>query len=145
VIVVTTFDRDDYLFAALDAGRERFPAQERRRRRADLRGPGGRGRRCAARARGHAARDRTVRGGIRPSAVVSASPPAAPWPVADSLTEREVEVLRLVAQAHSNAEIARELFIGEATVKTHVSNVLQKLDARDRVHAAVLAHQHGLA
>ncbi|MET0780097.1 MAG: response regulator transcription factor, partial [Microbacterium sp.] len=68
-----------------------------------------------------------------------------PWPVADALTEREVEVLRLVAQARSNAEIARELFIGEATVKTHVSNVLLKLGARDRVHAAVLAHQHGLA
>ncbi len=63
---------------------------------------------------------------------------------AESLTEREAEVLRLVAQARSNAEIARELFIGEATVKTHVSNVLQKLGARDRVHAAVLAHQHGL-
>ena len=54
-------------------------------------------------------------------------------------------MLRLVAQARSNAEIARDLFIGEATVKTHVSNVLQKLGARDRVHAAVLAHQHGLA
>ena len=64
--------------------------------------------------------------------------------VADSLTDREAEVLRLVAQARSNAEIARELYIGEATVKTHVSNVLQKLGARDRVHAAVLAHQHGL-
>jgi tripartite-type tricarboxylate transporter receptor subunit TctC len=50
----------------------------------------------------------------------------------------------LLAQARSNAEIARELYIGEATVKTHVSNVLQKLGARDRVHAAVLAHQHGL-
>jgi DNA-binding NarL/FixJ family response regulator len=81
-----------------------------------------------------------------PVGAATASPPAAPtWPGAAALTDREAEVLRLLAQARSNAEIARELFIGEATVKTHVSNVLQKLDARDRVHAAVLAHQHGLA
>src|SRR5690606_8690256 len=64
---------------------------------------------------------------------------------AADLTEREAEVLRLLAQALSNAEIAQCLYIGEATVKTHVSNVLQKLGVRDRVAAVVYAHAHGLA
>ena len=146
VIVVTTFDRDDYLFAALDAGASGFLLKN-------------------AGADELVAAVRVIAGGdallapevtrrvierfaaaSAPVGAATASPPAAPtWPGAAALTDREAEVLRLLAQARSNAEIARELFIGEATVKTHVSNVLQKLDARDRVHAAVLAHQHGLA
>jgi DNA-binding NarL/FixJ family response regulator len=62
----------------------------------------------------------------------------------DRLTPRELDVLRLIGRGRSNAEIAGELFIGETTVKTHVARVLMKLDLRDRVQAAIVAHEAGL-
>ena len=149
VLIVTTFDRDDYLFDALAAGASGFLLKNA--------GPEelvgavrvvGAGdallapevtRRVIAR---FATGDARVPASA-PAAVVAA-PPVEPLVLAEPLTDRESEVLRLVAEALSNAEIAARLFIGEATVKTHVSNVLQKLGARDRVQAVVLAHRHGL-
>ncbi|MGB3375459.1 MAG: response regulator transcription factor [Microbacterium sp.] len=143
VAIITTFDRDEYLFQALDAGAGGFLLKNA--------GP----EELITAVRALAAGDgilapevtRRVLARFAASAPPSGPAPAAPRNekvLAEPLTEREGEVLTLMADARSNAEIAKALFIGEATVKTHVSRVLQKLGARDRVQAIVLAHRHGL-
>ena len=155
VVIVTTFDRDDYLFQALAAGASGFLLKNT--------GPEELVTAVRVAAAGDALLapevtrrviERFTSGGVAPSAV-SDEPgreretgPSATAPTASGahidLTDRETEVLQLLARAQSNAEIAQQLYIGEATVKTHVSNVLQKLGARDRVAAVVYAHTHGL-
>ena len=84
--------------------------------------------------------------GAEPDASVTADAPDASVvdPALTSLTDRERETLLLLARGRSNAEIAREFFVAEATVKTHVSNVLLKLGIRDRIHAVIWAYEHGV-
>ncbi|MBT2496365.1 response regulator transcription factor [Microbacterium sp. ISL-59] len=147
IAIVTTFDRDDYLYQALDAGASGFL----------LKNAGAEDLIAAVRALaagdGMLAPEVTRRVLARFAATPAPEPAAAPIgssttprvTLAEPLTEREAEVLTLLADARSNAEIARALYIGEATVKTHVSRILQKLGARDRVQAVVLAHRMGLA
>ncbi|AXL13375.1 DNA-binding response regulator [Microbacterium foliorum] len=153
IAIITTFDRDDYLYQALDAGASGFL----------LKNAGAEDLIAAVRAlaagdgmlapevtRRVLARFTTAAAPARPASPVRTAAPArtttsVPTPLAEPLTERESEVLVLLADARSNAEIASALFIGEATVKTHVSRILQKLGARDRVQAVVLAHRLGLA
>ena len=158
IAIVTTFDRDDYLFDALDAGASGFllknagPEELVAAVRALAAGDGMLApevtrrvlQRFAARTAGAAeAAGIPVPERHSTTAIGSTALPSAALP--EPFTDREAEVLRLVAEAWSNAEIAAELFIGEATVKTHVSRILQKLGARDRVQAVVLAHRLGLA
>ena len=153
IAIVTTFDRDDYLFDALDAGASGFllknagPEELVAAVRALAAGDGMLAPEVTRRVlQRFAAQPAAVRPALETPAITmtgSAALPSAELP--EPLTEREAEVLRLVAEAWSNAEIAAELFIGEATVKTHVSRILQKLGARDRVQAVVLAHRLGLA
>nr|WP_308288697.1 response regulator transcription factor [Microbacterium resistens] len=152
IAIVTTFDRDDYLFTALEAGASGFllknagPEELLAAVRALAAGDGMLApevtRRVLRRFAGSSAEP-----ALPPYAAPGTNPtPALPAAtIADPLTDREADVLRLVAEAWSNAEIAAELFIGEATVKTHVSRILQKLGARDRVQAVVIAHRLGLA
>ena len=135
VLVVTTFDTDEHVYAALRAGASGFLLKD-------------------APPEELAAAVRLIAGGdalLAPSvtrrlieefARVSRDP-IAPSGLGD-LTEREEGVLRLVARGLSNAEIARELTIGETTVKTHVGSILMKLDVRDRAQAVVAAYESGL-
>ncbi|WP_433287144.1 response regulator [Micromonospora sp. CA-244673] len=145
VLILTTFDRDDYLFAALQAGASGFLLKNgtpealveairvlargdallapelTRRVIATFARPGG-----------------TWAGGVAAGGVAAGGAPL------DELTPREREVLVLLARGASNAEIAAQLHLGEATVKTHVSRVLAKLGLRDRVQAVVFAYEQGV-
>ncbi len=135
VLVLTTYDHDEHVHRALRAGASGFllkslPPEELASA-------------IRVAARGDAVIDpsvtRRLAHRIASGLVASAGPPEL-----ERLTARERQVLRLVAEARSNAEIALLLHVGEETVKTHVSRILSKLGLRDRIHAAVFAHRHGL-
>ncbi len=137
VVVLTTFNREDYLVEALRAGAVGYLLKTSRPEQltdAVLRAAAGEGLLAPEVTRAVIARAVQERPAARP----------APEPVVP-LTEREGEVLTLVARGLNNDEIAAELVVSRATVKTHVSNVLAKLGLRDRVQAVVYAHEHGLA
>ena len=144
VIILTTFDLDEYVFAALRAGASGFLLKDTLP--ADL----------LTAIRVVAAGDALLAPSItrrlisefaRNPAPATTAPAASPrgMNIAALLTERECEVLRLVATGLSNAEIAAQLCISPATAKTHVAHLLTKLDSRDRVQLVIIAYQAGLA
>ncbi|GMA32075.1 response regulator [Litorihabitans aurantiacus] len=137
IVILTTFDLDEYVFAAIKAGASGFLLKD-------------------TLPDEMLSAIRTVHAGdavIAPSSTrrliehVATTVPAAertPSSVLDQLTEREREVLELIARGRTNAEIAGDLFVAEATVKTHVGRILAKLNARDRVQIVVTAYETGV-
>jgi DNA-binding NarL/FixJ family response regulator len=138
VVMVTTFDRDDYLFESLRAGASGFLLKNA--------APEDLVEAVRTVARGNALLAPEVTRRVVEAAAGRLQPPGAPRTndrLAE-LTEREREVLRLMGRGYSNTEIAGRLYVGEATVKTHVSRILLKLDLRDRVQAVVFAYEAGI-
>ncbi|MEL4319203.1 response regulator transcription factor [Leifsonia sp. YIM 134122] len=160
VLVLTTFNREDYLFTALRAGASGFllknstpedliEAVQVIARGEALLSPAVTRRVIAA--FGSVGASARLPDLEQPQPQTQAetqtqvpTPPLPSAPASTPLTDREQEVLVLLAEGLSNAEIAARIFVGEATVKTHVSKVLQKLGLRDRVHAVVYAYENGV-
>jgi DNA-binding NarL/FixJ family response regulator len=136
VVMLTTFDLDDYVYEALRAGASGFLLKDSPR--GDL----------IAAVRAAAAGDALLAPSVTRRLIEAfARRPAETTPSPSrlaALTARERDVLLLLARGRSNAEIAAALFVTEATVKTHVGNVLAKLGLRDRVQAVILAYESGL-
>ena len=136
VLVLTTFDLDEYVYEAMKAGASGFLLKDVPREQlvAGIRVVAG-GESLLAPAITRRLIEQFLR---RPP------PGAAVPPRLEELSDRELEVLRHLARGMSNAEIAKALFVGDATVKTHIARILQKLDLRDRVQAVVFAYEAGL-
>jgi DNA-binding NarL/FixJ family response regulator len=139
VVVLTTFDLDEYVYGALRAGASGFLLKDTRP--ADL----------VAAVRVVAGGDALLAPGVTRRLLLRFAQDLGPVPgrgtleaIAAELTERERDVLRLLAGGRSNLEIADALILSEATIKTHVSSVLRKLGLRDRVQAVTWAYEHGL-
>jgi DNA-binding NarL/FixJ family response regulator len=136
VLVMTTFDLDEYVLAALRGGASGFLLKDAPP--AELVAG------IRAVAAGDAVVSPRVTRRLLDRFVAPGGAPATDRKVLDALTDREQEVLVLVARGRSNAEIAGELHLSPATVKSHVGRLLTKLDLRDRVQAVVLAYETGL-
>lgn len=149
VLVLTTFDLDEYAIGAVHAGASGFLLKDARPtelvdaiKRVSA-GDAAMAPAVTARLLERMREDGTVRG----IGAEMSNPGGASGELADELTvltERELDVLRLIAEGKNNGEISAELFLSESTVKTHVGRVLAKLELRDRVHAVIFAKQHGL-
>jgi DNA-binding NarL/FixJ family response regulator len=136
VVVLTTYADDDSIVAALSAGAAGYLTKDAARD--DIR------RAVEAAAAGQAVLDPSVQAALLKAAQQGVARPAAPTAPPDGLTDREVEVLALIASGLSNHEIAERLYVAETTVKTHVNRIFAKTGSRDRAQAAVYAHRHGL-
>jgi DNA-binding NarL/FixJ family response regulator len=134
ILILTTFDLDEYIYEALRAGASGFVLKDDPPEQ------------LIAAIRTVAAGDALLSPAVTKRVIKQFThiPRPSPPHELDDLTARERDILRLIAQGLSNAEIGQQLFISETTVKTHVTHVLQKLDLRDRVQAVVLAYQTGL-
>jgi DNA-binding NarL/FixJ family response regulator len=134
VVVLTTYADDTLILAALRAGALGFLTKDAGRD--DI------ARALHAAATGQSILDPQARRALVEAA--AAPPSAAPAPLPDGLTPREGEVLRLIATGLTNREIARKLFVSEATVKTHINNLFAKAHLRDRAQAVQYAYTHHL-
>jgi DNA-binding NarL/FixJ family response regulator len=134
VLVLTTFELDEYVFGALRAGASGFLLKDVEP--ADL----------LTAIRVVAGGEALLSPAITKRVIENFTRISHPEPPAElaELTDRELDVLRLIARGLSNAEIGQELYISDATVKTHITHILQKLGLRDRVQAVVLAHERHL-
>jgi len=138
VVVLTTYSDDDSIIRALQAGALGYLTKDATR--AEI------GRAVLAAAAGQAVLDPEVQQRLLSAAVrAPAAAPAGPATADDDLTPREAEVLRLIAAGKSNLEIARALFVSEATVKTHVNRIFAKTGSRDRGQAVHYAYTRGYA
>src|SRR5689334_784433 len=134
VLVLTTFDLDEYVYNALGAGASGFVLKDDPPEQ------------LVAAIRTVAAGDALLSPAVTKRVIKQFSRLPSPTPPKEleELTEREQEIFRLLADGLSNAQIGKELFISETTVKTHVTHIFQKLDVRDRVQAVILAYRMGL-
>ena len=135
ILILTTFDLDDYVYEALRAGASGFLLKDARAEELQQ----------AVRtvASGNALLSPAITRRLIESYTRRPPPTLHPAPLAE-LTPRELEVLRHLARGLSNTEIAHELVIGDATIKTHVARIFSKLDLHDRAQAVVLAYESGL-